>query len=160
MAVKLSEEENPYSRRTPFDVLGVSPSATARDLREAQVEKLEEINYADYDDQTRIAKRDEINEAYSVLRDVRSRMSVVIFRFDQTVGKAESRSAAEKHKTLKFEFGRILQGTDKVFPVSPELAKPTYKRVALKRSVRYRKDVVPTTVDPKAQALASITFDR
>jgi len=160
MAVRLPEEENPYSQRTPFDVLGVSPSATARELREAQVEKLEEINYADYDDQTRIAKRDEINQAYSVLRDVRSRMSVVIFRFDRTVGQAESRSAAEKHKTLRFEFGRILQSTDKVFPVSPELAKPTYKRVVMKRSVRYRKNVVLTTVDPKTQALASITFDR
>lgn len=160
MPVKLSEEQNPYSGRSPFDVLGVSPSATAREVQEAQAEKLEDIDYAGHDDETRIAKRDEINRAYDILRNARSRAIVEMFVFDNSVGREEGKQAAEKHCKVTFEYSEILKGSNEILPSSPELTDIPQEPVEMTHCLRLKMGSEQMTVDPRTEAISSITFDR
>ena len=163
MSFQLSPEKNPYSAQNPFNVLGVSPSATAKEIQEAQIEKLEEINDAGYEEQIRIAKQGEIKRAYDAIRDAKSRASVEVFIFDSTVGRKESQAAAEKHKTLRFEFGQILKGADAaVLPSSPEMldVRKQHGQMVMERSMQLKTAGDRLAIDPKAEALNSIAFDR
>ncbi len=160
MYVRLPEEKNPYSKMSPYDVLGVSPSATARELHAARLDKLEDINYADYDEKTRITRRNEVEQAYTTLRDVRSRVSVVMFMLDQTVGEEGSRQAAQKHKILEFDFSRILEHSDAMFPVAPKFTVPKYNDIVLASSRHFEVESALMEIDHQDETLSSITFER
>ncbi len=160
MSVRLPDAHNPYASNNPFAVLGVPPSATARELHAAHVERLADVDYSKLDDATRIVRREEINQAYNVLRDVRSRVSVLMFQFDETVGREGLKQVAQQHRDLDFDFGRILTCSTSVFPHSPEPLPPSGKKVTMKRSLQYKVDPRPFEPDLKGEAMSSITFER
>ena len=160
--VKLPEGKDPFAARSPFDVLGVPPSATGRDLNDAHSEKLDELNYEDYPDEERIAKREEITRAYDAIRDARGRAGVKLFVFDPTAGQQQTRAEAERNKAVEFDFGRILKGSDAVFPVSPDVPdpRPLYRPAPLDRSARLRVAGDRAAPDPVAEAIDAIRFDQ
>jgi hypothetical protein len=161
MTTRLPEELNPYSeQKNPFYVLGVPPTATARELHAAHVERLADIDFGKWDDATRIAKREEVNQAYNVLRDVRSRVGVLLFLLDERIGREEVRQMAEKHRNLTFDFGRILRCSDSVFPHKPEPLPASGKSLTMKCCVQYTIDPASFASDHRAEALASLTLER
>src|SRR4051794_13715165 len=121
MTAKLPADENPYSERNPFALLGVSPSATPKEVQAAHQEKLEDIDYAGLEDHVRIAKRQEIVRAYEAIRDARARAAAELFVFDSAVGRRETAAQADKYKSLSFDFGRIPRGAENLFPAAPQL---------------------------------------
>jgi len=163
MPVELPEDKNPYAGRSPFDILGVPPTASAAEIRDACAERKEEINYnPNYDDKTRLAKRKEVEEANNMVREAKRRVAIEVFVFDKGVGQNECREAAQTHKTLSFEFDTVLKGTDEIFPSSPDIrgAETLFRDVTFQRSVRLKTEGHQFEADPRAEALASISFDQ
>jgi len=158
--MKLPEDKNPYSARSPFDLLGVSPSATAVEIRNAMDERIDEI--AGLDDDVRLAKREEIKAAYRAVRNARARAEVEMFFYDSTVGEEDCRRSAEEYKTVSFEFGRILEHAEDILPTSPDVqgARERFTEVTFQRSVQIETEGDLLRIDLKEDALASIVFER
>lgn len=163
MAVTLPEETNPYSGRTPFDALGVSPSASEEELRDARDEKLEEIDDEYFDDtDKRVALSNEVKDAYEMVRSPEARMTIEMFFFDQSVGSEGCRREAEKHRSLSFDFGRVLESVEDILPTAPNVhaAQKQFKPVRLEQSMRMETQAAEFATDPKQEALDSISFER
>jgi DnaJ-class molecular chaperone len=161
MPVKLPDDKNPYFGRTPFDILGVSPSATSRELLEARDEKLEEVDYQHADQGERILARQRITQAYDQLSDARSRVGVEMFVFDNTLGRQEAVREAEKHLADPPDVTGVLQNAEDVFPNSPSVghAARQGREIVLERSIRLELEEHPFPVDPAEEALKSIKFE-
>lgn len=162
MPVTLPPTKNPYSGRTPFDILGVTPSATAREMTEARDERLEDIDFGDHDDQERIQLKNEVNQAYDQIRNVRARVSLEIFFFDQAVGQEECRRSAEQHQAVTFDFDRVLKGVEAIMPTAPDVqgAGKQFRDVPLEQSVRLQSAGDEFAPDPTREALKTIAFER
>jgi len=160
--VKLPDAKNPYSGRTAFDILGVPPTAGKRELNMARNEKLQELEDAGHDDNRRIPLRKEIQDAYDAIRDPKLRVGVEIFFYDKTVGREECLSVAERQKKVTFDFGRILQRAEDIIPTHPEVqqAEKAFQPVTLQRSLRLQTEGHGFVIDPRAEAMDSIVFER
>jgi DnaJ-class molecular chaperone len=163
MAIKLPDDENPYSGQSPFEVLGVPRTASATEIRDAYEGRIEEIDdtYAG-NDAVRLRRRAEVKAAYDALRDAKERAAVHLFFFDDTVGRAACREAGEKHKTLDYEFTRILQGAEDVLSTTPDVDDVTqqFREVVLQQSTRMKTEGSPFKSDLQADVRESIAFER
>jgi DnaJ-class molecular chaperone len=162
MSMTLPPEKNPYSGRTPFDVLGVSSTATAAEIRDAHEERIEETNDAGYEDSVRLAKLRELKEAYTSLSEYKARVGVEIFFYDKTVGSEECQKTAQRLKSFSFDFNRILQRVEDIIPCSPEVqgAEKQFENVSLQQSTRLETEGHGFAIDPRTEALQSVTFER
>jgi len=118
---QLPSDRNPYSGTTPFEVLGVSPSATSRDILRARDEKLEDIDYT-FQGEQRILERAKLMAAYEQLSDARTRLAVEFFSFDSTVGQKEVHDTSEQLLAAKIDVGGVLQSAEDVLPSTPYVA--------------------------------------
>ena len=156
----LPAEKNPYSGTTPFEVLGVSPSATSRDILRARDEKLEEIDYA-FQSEQRIVERTKLMDAYESLSDARTRLAVEFFFFDSTVGQKEVQEASEKLLTTKIDVGGVLQGAKDILPSTPYVghAKTSGRSIRCRGSLKLNEASVPFSADRAAELQEAITFE-
>ena len=163
MPVKLPEERNPYSGRTPFDVLGVPLTADAREIVLARDEKLDDINnhQPPYADDERLELIKEVKEAYRAVGDARARAEVEMFFYDSTVGEEGCRRQAERHAELAFDFGRILERAEDILPAEPDMqrARDDFRGVPLDSGLRLRTDGTSFERDPRREALDAIRFE-
>ena len=163
MSVTLPDDKNPYSGRTPFDTLGVTPSATEEELRDAQNERLDDIDDEHFDDtDKRLALREEVKQAYEMVRTPESRIAVEMFFFDKSVGEEDCRREAQRHQSLSFDFNRVLERVEDIIPTTPNVqgARKQFRATRLEQSVQLATEEPAFAVDPKHEALASITFER
>jgi len=163
MAVTLPDDKNPYTGRTPFDTLGVSPSASEVELRDARDEKLEEIDDEHFDDnEKRLALSNEVKQAYESVRSPEARMTVEMFFYDPSVGQEGCQQEAQNHQTLSFDFNRVLERVEDIIPDSPSVkaARKHFRPVHLEQSVLLATDVKEFAADPRQEALSSIVFER
>lgn len=156
----LPAEKNPYSGTTPFAVLGVSPSATSRDILKARDEKLEEIDYA-FQGEQRILERSKLMEAYEKLSDSRTRLAVEFFFFDNTVGQKEVHDASEKLVAAKIDVGCVLQNAEDILPSEPYVAQATTsgRGVHFRSSMKLESVKTPFSENRTAELQGAITFE-
>lgn len=161
MAIRLPEDKNPYSDATPFEILGVSPSASTREILEVRDEKLEDLDYS-FEGEQRIIERQKIMAAYDQLSDSRSRVSVEMFFFDSMVGHKEVTDAASEHTKATPDVGAVLECDENLFLTSPAVdhAASQSRKVRLKRSIQLEAKQHPFPIEPTREALESISFEQ
>lgn len=163
MAVRLPEEKNPYGGRTPFDVLGVPPTADARQIVVARDERLDDINnhHPPYADDERLELIKEVKEAYRAVGDARARAEVEMFFYDSSVGEEGCRRQAERHTDLAFDFSRILERAEDILPAEPDIQRATddFRDVPLGSGLRLRTEGTSFERDPRREALDAIRFE-
>lgn len=162
MPVTIPADKHPYSTRSPFDVLGVSVTATAVEVRDAHEQKIEEINDARYDDKTRLAALAELKHAYKTVSNPQSRASLELFWLADPSGMEECTALAGRMQDVSFDYGRILEKTDHMFSTlpNPEGADAEVRKSGCERPVDNTVHGDSFALDHRAHALETIAFDR
>lgn len=163
MPPKLPDEYNPYSDSSPFDVLGVSPSASGRDIVDARDDKLEDIEFDFKDDpEERLNEAKKVKAAYDVISDPRSRFGLEMFRFDPSVGQSDCREAADRRVGTEIDVSGVFEDAEDIFRDDPIVGQPKkqFRKVKFEHSVRLETAKHPFEVNPAGEAMQSIRFDR
>jgi DnaJ-class molecular chaperone len=161
MNIKIPDDKNPYSERTPFKILGVTPAATGAQIRDAHEQRIEEINDAAHDEKTRLAKLAELKQAYNTLRDPQSRAAVEAFLLADPEGREECIALARGHQEVSFDYDRLLGQSDAVLATepNPQGVDVSPRAVELRASAKADIPREAFGIDHRAQALRSITFE-
>lgn len=161
MSIELSESQNPYGGRTPFDVLGVRATATAEELRDARNQLVQEANDQYADDRRACEERKrEIDQAYEQVRTPKKRAAVELFLLDSTLGRQDARAAAEPLKEVRFDFRRILRGGADSLAGAAEIpvAARAVRLTPLDEAVRPQTEARPFPRETAAAALEPVAF--
>lgn len=163
MRTVIPEEKSPYSDTSPYKVLGVPATASARELRDARDRRFKEADrefQGEKDQKTRLQRRKAIEDAYAAVRRGKERLSLQVFVLDPSVGKKECSTLAAKHREMSFDYSRVLGHSEQLFRTQPFLPKVDLaaEPAGLKKSLRMCEDNERMAVDPAAAALSEITF--
>jgi len=92
---ELPREIDPYRQDTPYDILGVKPTASAVEVRNRQTRLKRDIQESGLPAGERAKQLKELDEAYSQVRVAASRVQVDFFVVDNEVGIGQCRKIAE-----------------------------------------------------------------
>jgi len=161
MTVIIGQDKSPYRERTPFDVLGIPRSATARQITDAYEERLDDINADVRDDAERIARIAELDAANDELGEAKRRAVVELFIFDPTLGREECTRNAKKYEQLSFDFDRILERADDMLPSRPDVsdARGDFRPVSLEQALVADAEPYPFAQTPEEESLAALEWD-
>jgi hypothetical protein len=161
MRIAIPADTNPYAEVTPYAVLGVPASASARELRDAQDRRLKETNekYAS-DDKTRVAKITEIKEAYEAVCKSKKRLAIQVFVLDPKAGREECKSLAQTYEKVSYDYNRILGHSEQVFRTQPVLPRvEVVPEKSLVRSVQVCDDEKLRRPQPRTLALMGMRIE-
>ena len=102
-------ECNRYRRATPYEVLGVSPNATAKDIRDHYTRLTREVRDSGLDVAERSKREKQLEEAYAQLRIAANRIKVDFFLLDKSLGMKRCRAIAEKLGKPDTEVAKIVK---------------------------------------------------
>lgn len=119
--IKLPESANPYSGKTPYEYLGIPPTANGRAIRDAFSKREEEILFSNLAESEKNRLRAESQEKRAQLSDLRSRVAIDIFLPDTELGLDDCRKQAAANEQLQFDFATVFKGSEQVQTPEPEL---------------------------------------
>jgi hypothetical protein len=162
MRVRIPEERNPFGRRRPFDVLGVDPAASFADVRGAYEELVAQVDSAGLQESERTARLAELEAAYEVLREPRSRALVEMSRIDDELGLEACREAARAHADTSLDCDAVLEREEGLPPAEPELSLPEgpSRAASLATRMRLKTEGARFVPDLMRDVIESVTFER
>ncbi|NOX55925.1 MAG: J domain-containing protein [Planctomycetes bacterium] len=92
---KIPQECDRYRRETPYDVLGVPPDATPKEIRNRYTCLTREVRESGLDVAERSKREKRLEEAYSQLRIAANRIKVDFFILDRSLGLKQCQAIAE-----------------------------------------------------------------
>ena len=134
MGLMIAEEKNPFSSGGgSFAVLGVPINATASELRDAQDERLADVNERfSGNEAERVKQLKRIKDAYETVRTAKGRLAAQFFVLDPEIGTADARRASENAKKSQFSYEQIFRRSDRVFRRRPFTGHLTLRVPAIK----------------------------
>ena len=106
---KLPAEFDPYGQQTPYDILGVKPSSSTKDIRNRHTSLKRDIQESGLSPSERDKKLRPINEAYDQLRVSSNRIQVDFYFVDNEVGLQQCRKIAASVGKPQTDVGDLIR---------------------------------------------------
>lgn len=158
--VQLKDKHNPYIG-SPFRVLGVKPGANSRELNQAHIERLDEINDEGLPDDERIKRQQEVKAAYNQVRDAVGRASLDLCTLDTSLGEERCRKEATALRTFRYDYDALFGQTEELLPDRPNIenARAQCRAVELDTALVLQSEGHAFAPDVGSDVLKSITFE-
>ena len=106
---QLPEDVDPYNGESPYDILGVKPSATAKEIKNTYARTKRDIQESGLTPSERAQKLQIIEEAYNQLRVAANRVQVDFFTVDNEIGHRQCRAVAEAFQKPDTDVGDLIK---------------------------------------------------
>lgn len=121
MGLSIAEEKNPFAGGGgAFAILRVPINATASQLRDAQDERLADVNERFTGNEAeRVKELKRVKDAYETVRTAKGRLAAQFFVLDPEIGTADARRASENARKAPFSYEQIFRRSEQVFRRRP-----------------------------------------